>query len=156
MKIKHFTSVYYGCPKRCTLLIPDYLLPVYKDLIEIHFDLNLLLSVLLKKYYRNRWRILHNKNISSTVLYQETGLSLHRRDFRPIESEWIEMKILANSHNMSICAFFVMLLRLEIAGLLEMNYGYGVVPPKPQKISLLKSITLYSIPVYSTHFHMKP
>jgi len=116
----------------------------------------MLLGYLIKKFYRKRSRLYMHNDIATTIKYQDEGLSLHRADFRPVEWDWVELKLLANSYNMSKAGllscpggFFVFLLQLELAGALEINYEFDGVPSKPTKIILHQSITRYSIPVFT-------
>jgi len=141
--------------KRCTLLVPDYLFAYYEEMIEAHAGLQNFLGFLVRKFYRNRNKFLLQKAIDTTVNFQESGLNLHREDFRPIEWDWVELKLLANSYNMSICAFFVMLLRLEMAGALEGGTEIGGVPPTPIKITLHQTISHYSIPKFIRLLHLR-
>lgn len=141
--------------KRCTLLIPDYLLPFYEELRDRYGGLRELLSVLIKKFSKNKTRMILKKEISSTLDYQEEGLNLHRADFRPVESEWVQLKLLAGSHNLSMCAFISLLLRLEMAGALELNENLAGYPPIFPKISLYQSITLYSVPNFTRILYLR-
>lgn len=155
MKILRQKKMYLDARKRCSLLIPDFLFPYYKALKEGHGDLKTLLNFLIKKFYRNKARFYLRNEIATTIGYQEEGLDLHREDFRPIEWDWVELKLLASSHNMSICAFFVFLLRLEMAGALEINQKFGEVPPHSPKIILHQAITRYSIPRFTRLLYLR-
>ena len=62
---------------------------------------------------------------------------------------------MADSYNMSMCAFFVLLLQLELAGVLEGKRENGEVSPKPTIIILHQSITRYSIPVFQRILHLR-
>jgi len=127
--------------KRSTLLIPDFLFSYYQNKRDHHGGLKNLLGFLIRKFNCMESRLFMEDDISSTIDYQEKGLFLHREDFRPIENEWIELKLLASSHNLSMCKFFVLLLRLEMAGALDCEDGYGGVPPNPKKITLIQTIS---------------
>lgn len=155
MKILRKEKMYIAARKRSTLLIPDHLYPFYEEQKVIHLDLKNLLHFLIKKFYKNKARFYFKKEIDTTIYYQDEDLNLHREDFRPVEWDWVELKLLASSHNMSICAFFVFLLRLEMAGALELNPKSGGVPPHSPKISLHQSITKYSIPQFIRILHLR-
>lgn len=101
MKILRKEKKYLSFRKRCTLLIPEYIFPFFEDLKSRHGDIKSLLHFLLKKFYRNKAKFYFQKEIDTTLLYQEEGLDLQREDFRPIEWDWVELKLLACSHNMS-------------------------------------------------------
>ena len=148
-------EIYYSHRKRCTLLVPESMISSLKDLVVYHKGASVVLSLLLAKYIKNRNSIKINHSFGSTIQYQEKGQKLHRVDFRPVEWDWIELKLLASSCNMSICAFFVFLLGLFFAGDLEIKYGFDVVPPNPGKISYHQSITRYSIPVFKRLLHFR-
>jgi len=138
------------------LLIPEYLFFYFRESKETHGDMTGLLRFLLRKYYRNN-RFYFAKDIAATVSYQEQNLRLHREDFRMIEEQWLELKLLAGSCNMSICRFFIFLLRLEMAGGLEGDLMGGV-PPTPKKISLFQSLTcgnIDPIPEFLRLLHMR-
>ena len=140
--------------KKCTLLIPDFLFPLYEELRNQHGNLKKFSRFLLKRYYQYKRQFIFAKGLNATINYQENGLNLHREDFRPFEQDWVELKLLAASHNLSICAFFVLLLRLELAGALAGD-EFGEVPPIFPKISLHQSITRYSIPIFTRILHLR-
>jgi len=154
MKINKSRDIYNIAGKKSTLLIPDYLFPEYARLQSRYRNTRFLLSYLLFKYNASRPYLVMRSGISSTIKYQETGMNLHREDFRPAESQWIELKLLANSYNMSICSFFVLLLQMELAGVLDGVRSGGVPPIKPA-IALYQSITKYSIPVFKRILYQK-
>ena len=137
------------------MLIPDYLYTEFENLRDYHGGLKILTGFLLRRYFNSNCRFSMLNRIATTVQYQEDGINLHREDFRPVEWDWIELKLLANSHNMSVCSFFVLLLQLELAGAFEIICGYGVVPPYPRKIILHQSMTCYSIPQFMKVLHMR-
>ena len=154
--------MYRSSGKRCTWealrasqLIPEYLFQYYECLRDSHGGLKKLFAFLIGKFYRNKARFYRQIEISTTISYQEDGLDLHRENFFPIEWDWVEMILLANSQNMSICSFFVFLLRLEMAGALELKEKSDEVPPDSQKITLHQSITRYSIPKFTRILYMR-
>ena len=153
MKIAKQKYMYNIAGKKCTLLIPDYLFPEYKKLKLKYRNLRFLLNYLLFKHNANRPYFVMKAGISSTIKYQEKGLSLHREDFRPGDREWVELKLLANSYNMSLCSFFVFLVLMELAGAFDCKAG-GV-PPKKPAITLHQSITKYSIPLFKRILYLK-
>jgi len=152
MKTLYQKKINFTARKRCTLLLPDFLFLDYLQLRNSHGDLRSLLHYLLQKYFQKPIRFFLKNEIAATICYQDCGLNLHREDFRPIEKDWIELKLLAISHNMSICAFFVMLLQMEIAG--ELDEG-GRVPPTHPTISLHQSITRDPIPLFKRYLHLR-
>ena len=101
MKILQKKKMYISSRKKCTLLIPEYLFPYFESMKNHHGDLKSLFRFLLGKYFKNKARYYRENDISTTVSYQEDGLELHRENFFPIEWDWVEMKLIANSHNMS-------------------------------------------------------
>ena len=109
---------------------------------------------LLYQFKNNKCIIAQRNGIAATVNYQEKGLFLERIDFRPVENQWVQMKLLASAHNMSVCSFFVMLLLLDIAGALCCVESGGV-PRKLPKITLSQTITLYSIPEFIRNLHLR-
>ena len=137
MKIQKTIYLKNQSRKKCTLLVPWFIYPEFEKLKSRHGGLKFLLSFLIKKFQSGKGQIFFNKDISSTTGYQENGLSLQREDFRPLESDWVKLKILALSHNLSMCAFFAMMVLLELAGAL----GEGGVPRITPKITLIQSIT---------------
>lgn len=155
MKVLRQEKKFRSSRKRCSLLIPDYLFPYYENLRDTHGGLKKLSAFLIEKFYKNKARFYLQNEISTTSCYQDDDLDLHRENFYPIEWDWVEMKLLANSHNMSICAFFVFLLRLEMAGALEINKKSSEVPLHSPKIILHQSITRYSIPKFTRLLHMR-
>ena len=155
MKILRQEKIHSSSRYKCTLLIPDYIFPYFKNLKDEHGNLKKLLKFLIQKFYRNKARFYFQKEIGATISYQEDGLSLHREDFHPIEWDWIELKLLANSHNMSLCALFMFLLRLEMAGALEIKEKFDGVPPNFPKIILHQSISRYSIPRFTRLLHLR-
>ena len=47
-------------------------------------------------------------------LYQNAGLDLHRRNFRPDNESWLELGMLARSLGISRCCLFIRLLLLDV------------------------------------------
>ena len=140
--------VWHQCRKKATLLIPEFALSLFANLLRKHGNTKSILIYLLNKYHKTGSQFYRNNSVSSTILYQEKGLNLHRIDFRPWEESWMNLKILALSNNMSLCRFFVMLILLEAAGALDVEESFGRVPPKFPQLSLTQTLTLYSIPYY--------
>lgn len=155
MKIKRKLFMYHAHRKRCSLLIPDYILPFYENSREKHGGERGLLTFLIIRFNHSKGRLILNNEISSTLEFQEKGLDLQRKDFWPIEDEWVQLKLLASSHNLSICAFFVLLLRLEMAGALDLNEKFDGVPRSFPKIILHQTITLYSVPRFTRLLYLR-
>jgi len=137
--------------KTSSLLIPGFLYPYLVELKKRHGGLKKVFGMLIKKFYQKQNKVTFHQNVSSTIVYQKTGLDLRRENFRPVEKEWIELKILACSYNMSVCKFFVMLLRMEMAGALESE---GV-PTIITQSSLHQSLTLSTIPQFTRLFRLR-
>lgn len=153
MKINRKIKIFQSLGNRSTLLIPDFLFPFFEEARLKEGNTKSLLSLLLKRFYENKTRLILKNEIGATIEYQEEELSLNRIDFRPIKSDWVKLKLLAGSHNLSMCAFFVLLLKLYVAG--AFNYKKEGVPPKFPKITLHQSITLYSIPQFTRLLHLR-
>ena len=151
MKILDKNKMNVGTGKRCCLLIPGYLVLEYRKIREQKGGLKVLLSYLVNKYYGSRLRFYVKRDIDTTVGYQEDGLFLHRENFRPVGRDWLELKFLAIAHNMSMCAFFVFLLQLELAGALEV----GEVSPNPKPILLIQSLSGAQTQIYKRIFHRR-
>ena len=134
MTLKKIKNITKNRHRRSTLLIPEFIYPFYIKLFNKHKNLHSLLNHLLEKYQSDKLPIYRLRDISSCLVYQEKELKLHREDFRPHESDWVKLRLFAFSLNMSMCALFVLLLQLEIAGALGNNF-VGV-PTKPPKIIL--------------------
>ena len=140
--------------KKSTFLIPEYLYPEYQKLRYFHKGTRLLLLFLIRKFYRQKMNLYFYKDIGSNVAYQDKGLNLRKENFYPFENNWIELKLLATAHNMSVCAFFVMLLQLELAGALDPINIKGVPPINP-KFILHQSISLSQKPHFRRIFHIR-
>lgn len=139
--------VYSSANKRATLLIPDYMDQFFEELLIKSGGLKNLLKILLIKFQNPEKKFLLKHKISSCIVYQEKGLSLCRKDFRPFEDDWVNIKLIANSYNLSICNFFVILVGLELAGVFDESKSGGV-PPKFPKIVYHQKLTFYSIPKF--------
>ena len=136
MRIKNNRNFIGNSGKKSTLLIPDNLFLPFEKMKKKHAGVRSMIRHLLYKFYKKPVKIPVNNKISSKVIYQEKGLDLHRVDFRAEETEWIEMKLLASSMNISICYLFALLVRLEVMGELDV----AGVPTKSYRISLYQSI----------------
>ena len=155
MKVKIDKNIVFPRSIRSSLLVPEFLIGSIRDEIEYFKGLDVLLRILLRKYYGEKHRLVTIKENAPTIQYQEKSLNLHRLDFRPLEKDWIELKLLSNCHNMSICAFFVLLFRLYLAGALENLFGIGALPPFPKKIILQSGINHYIQPFFKKIFYIK-
>jgi len=155
MKIYKNGQIYHLCRYKSTLLIPDYLLSFFNELVYKHGNMRSLLGFLVSGFQKNKYKIYFEKDISSTIKYQEKSLNLHREDFRPFEEDWINMKLLATSHNLSICAFFILLVQMELAGAMVSDKKTDGVPPKFPRINLHQALTLYSIPRFTRILHLR-
>jgi len=155
MKITRNKILHSRVRLRSTLLIPEYLFCFYEELRDRHGGLSILLGFLIAKFYRNKGQIHLERDIAATMDYQEEGLCLHREDFRSYENDWIKLKLLASSHNLSVCKFFVLLLQLEMAGALEEEVDESGVPPQTPRSSLYQTITLTSIPQFTRLLHLR-
>ena len=150
MKVKNY-HILDQSTKRCTLLIPDSLLHLFLRLKKVHKGTKPFLKAVIAKYRNSQNRFYFRKDIGVTIAYQSEGLCLHREDFRPLEKDWLELKLMASSANMSVCAFFVFLLTLELAG----GFEEGEVPPSKPAILLLQSLTTDQNSKFSRILHLR-
>ena len=123
MRIKKQKSIQGNLRWNSTILVPKILCSIYYKLEKRHGDTREILAYLLRKYQTDQTIIFRNNDIAACLSYQEKGLNLRRIHFRPYETDWIKLRLMAFSLNMSMCALFVMLLQLEMAGLLCQNVG---------------------------------
>ena len=128
-------------------MIPDFMDPFFEDLVNSNGGIKKLVKILLIKFQKSDKRLLLKHRISSCIIYQEKDLFLKRKDFRPYEDDWVNLKFIANSYNLSICNFFVILVGMELAGVLNEGVKGGV-PPKFPRIVYRQKLTFYSIPEF--------
>ena len=95
--------------------IPLRLVPALLGKIRIPARIDEYLYALLNKY-----RILSYSGsipgfAGSKLKYQDKGQEWERMDFRPSNEDWVELRILASMHGMTMNKFFVMLLDLDLS-----------------------------------------
>lgn len=101
-----------------TLLIPK----VYMERLVKVFgtdSLRPILKILLSRY-RGWISLWHYKpSFKVKTLYQEEGLCLQEKKFRPDDADWAELGIIASGLGVSKCWLFSFLLKLELSGVGE-------------------------------------
>ena len=101
-----------------TLLIPEHLLEDFLRAKQKHKEN---LTIYLRKLLRRYRSLTHSGMIPVPTKvkteYQEEGLNLQRLNFRPMNSDWIELGELALAFGKSRCWVFVYLLKLDLLGL---------------------------------------
>ncbi len=101
-----------------TLLIPKELKEDFQLLLEKYQgNLSLYLKILLKRYQTITHSGLIPEPIKVKTEYQEKNQDLIRLNFRPMNSDWVELGELALAFGKSRCWLFVYLLKLDIAGM---------------------------------------
>ena len=84
--------------------------------------------------------------------YQEKDQEFERADFRPFSGDWIELRILASMHGMTMTRFFVTLLSLDLEGFEEPMAVFlrGVDPT-----DLLRHPIAYTQTLYKTRANLR-
>jgi len=140
MRVKKICQIREFTKSKSSLLIPEYIYPAFEKMRTNYGGTRNLLNILLWKYHVKLTRMIHQHEWESKTAYQAEGLSLKKINFIPNGNDWVKMKMLATSKNVSMCCLFVILLSLEDAGLLGSENGGGV-PPKHPKITLLQNLS---------------
>ncbi len=116
-----------------TLLIPKHMI---EDFLRVREKNNI--SIYLRKLLRRYRTFTHTGMIPEPkkvkTEYQEEGLDLQRINFRPMNSDWIELGELALAFGKSRCWVFVYLLKLDLLGLFRILVQAGlkkIVPTLP-------------------------
>lgn len=101
-----------------TLLIPEYLLKEFNQKNKKHKDN---FTIYLRKLLRRYRSLTHSGLIPEPqkvkTEYQEQGLNLERINFRPKNTDWVELGELALAFGKSRCWVFVYLLKLDLLGM---------------------------------------
>lgn len=96
-----------------TFNIPETLVPFLKSKCEVNGSLTGYLKYLLNKYRLVCYAGTMAKNEKVKTKYQNKGLKLKSQSFRPMNGDWLELKIIAGMHNCSATFMFVSLLELD-------------------------------------------
>ncbi len=123
-----------------TLLIPEFLMDDF-ILKKEKYNGNVTLYVrsLLRRFRSITYTGILPEPVKIKTEYQEAKLNLKKVNFRPQNSDWIELGELALVFGKSRCWVFVFLLKLDILGLwnLLVQAGLGKVVPTIPKLGLM-------------------
>ncbi|MCE9498974.1 MAG: DUF1564 domain-containing protein [Leptospira sp.] len=128
-----------------TLNIPQRLVPYLEERAGTSNQLRMYLHSLLDKY---RF-ICYSGNLPGhrgvKTKFQDKGQSVQRKDFRPFNGDWAELKIIAAMHNSSATYIFVLLLELDAgeSGEVMAKVMKGVVPTDLLEHPIAFTQTLY-------------
>ncbi|MCE9501443.1 MAG: DUF1564 domain-containing protein [Leptospira sp.] len=114
-----------------SLLIPDRFLADFKRISD-ETGRDIYFHSLLKRYSPLVLSGFFGKRTKSKICYQKKENNLIKRNFNPVNSDWIEFGLLADYLGVSKTALFVMFLRLDIAGwesIVSENFFDCGVPP---------------------------
>ncbi len=98
-----------------TVLIPNYLVDAMEARLESHdWSVRTYLRFLLDRFRDTitNQRTKHPASCKKT--YQAAGLELQPKHFRPTDTDWAELGILADSLGLTKCLLFVLLLTLDL------------------------------------------
>ncbi len=126
-----------------TLLIPAKFLDIFIEKTE-GIPRGIYFHFLLKKYKSLALDGLLPKPDKIKTEYQEKGQFLVKKNFRPFNSDWIELGILADWLGYSRTAIFSWFLILDLAGwdkILSEKFFDGGVPPKVSTLQLKNILT---------------
>lgn len=103
----------------CTFKIPAKLHAIFECKIRQYENLeNYLIFLIHSSRNLNESNLPNARQLTSC--YQEKGLDLQRVDFRIDSYIWHEFKCLARLRGFSMCHFFVILLKMDLANLLTL------------------------------------
>ena len=110
-----------------TLLIPEYLVNDFLKRKQIyHGNVSIYLGKLLRRFRTITHSGLIPEPIKIKTEYQEKQLNLQKVNFRPKNSDWIELGELALAFGKSRCWLFVYLLKLDLLGTWEILVKSGL------------------------------
>ena len=112
-RLKHKINVSSKSRSSSTLKIPEHL---YLSMILRGMSLGGIsryLHHLLDKYRYLNYSGQLPLNDGAKTLYQEKGQNLKKVSFRPENEDWIELKLIAQTHGISATYLFVILLELD-------------------------------------------
>jgi hypothetical protein len=142
-----------------TLLIPEHLLENFLLAKEKHKgNLTIYLRKLLRRYrsLAHSGMIPEPKKVKTE--YQEEGLNLQRINFRPTNSDWIELGELALAFGKSRCWVFVYLLKLDLLGVwrILVRSRLGKIVPTLSRLELTSFWTLQRVKHnFARGYHIK-
>ena len=109
----------------CSLLLPGYLLPVVRRKVIYHCSLGNYLGYLLNKYRRYLAGRMLPEIKTPKVCYQPEGLRLVKLNFRSEPEDWMELKAVAASMNLSASYLFALLVRMDMDRAMDGVMGAG-------------------------------
>ncbi|MBP7283680.1 MAG: DUF1564 family protein [Leptospiraceae bacterium] len=110
-----------------TLLIPKRLKEQFDEKIKLHKSKSNYLHYLLERYSFLIYNQLLQPNSKIKTQYQERFQDLQKVGFRPLNEDWIHLKVLKNYLNQTICFIFVCLLLIDLKDI------FTDIPEKIQK-----------------------
>lgn len=104
-----------------TLLVPSKYLDYYHNQSNFHGNLSSYFRYLLIQFgsqvnqYENMLTM--DRTSKWKTCYQDAGLFLERKNFRPDPENWEQLRHIADSFGISMCYLFIFLMELEMYGL---------------------------------------
>jgi len=142
-----------------TLLIPENMLEDFLGEKGKHQDN---ISIYLRKLLRRYRSLTHSGMIPTPIKvkteYQEEGLNLKKINFRPMNSDWVELGELGLAFGKSRCWMFIYLLKLDLLGLwrILVKVGFKKIVPTLPNLELKSIWTLQRVQQnFARGYHIK-
>lgn len=104
-----------------TLLIPSIYLEQYYEKCRLHGSrasyFNYLLIYFGSQIKQFEGRLIKQKDSKWKTCYQNQGLNLEKKNFRPEPELWEQLRLSADSFGVSMCYLFIFMMELEMWGL---------------------------------------